>query len=97
MNYPDEALYCDDKSATIFLEVDRKDIVFFQGLFESYEGVGTVRTMDQHQGLLTILSTPDMVKTALEVLNSLPSSVSWRFVTHLHPEEKSRYVMKLQE
>ena len=92
---PQEALHCDESSATVFLDVDRKDIVFFQGLFESYEGVGTVRTMEKSTGLVTILSTPDMLQTVVEILSSLPAEVSWRFASHLHQDEKSRYVNSL--
>jgi hypothetical protein len=70
--------------------------VLFQGLFESYEGVGTVRTVDPQQGIITVLTTPDMLETALAILEHLPEHILWRFATNLHPEERSRYTAALR-
>ena len=92
---PPEALVEDKTSSTLLLDVERSQIVFFQALFESYEGIGTIRTLDQSQGLISILTTPDCCGTVLEVLHSLPPEISWRFATHLHPDEKNRYVQIL--
>jgi|GEM_PF-1481474 hypothetical protein len=92
---PLEALLVEESSVTLLLDVERSQIVFFQALFESYEGIGTIRTLEQSRGLISILTTPDCCQTALEVLKTLPEEVIWRFATHLHPEEKSRYVQLL--
>ncbi|MCB0328810.1 MAG: DUF4911 domain-containing protein [Bdellovibrionales bacterium] len=106
---PEQAIFQDVESAVVFLDVARKDIVFFQALFESYEGIGTVRTMDSDRGIISILSTPSSLGAVLEVLNSFKNpqmdksgakienrdgegAISWRFASHLHPAEKSRYV-----
>ena len=54
--------------AVLHIEVSKKDIVFFQALFESYEGVGTVRTVDKERFIIAILTTKDMVSVVDSVL-----------------------------
>ena len=88
---PPEARHESPGTVAIFVQCSRHDIVLFQALFESYEGVGTVRTVDRAQGVISILTVPDMYPTALNVLRSLPAEFPWRFACHLHPAEKSRY------
>ena len=83
----------------LFLQVAREDIVRFQALFESYEGIGTVRTMDKERAIIAILTTNDMVSTVESLLlsgddfqeGSIPS---WRRVS-LSQAEKSNYLSQL--
>ncbi len=97
---PDSALIQGEKSLVILLEVSRPDIVFFQALFESYEGLGVVRTMDSELSIIAILTTPDMIDTVHEVLVSISapdgrSPIGWRFATHVGQVRKTEYIEQL--
>ncbi|MCI5065343.1 DUF4911 domain-containing protein [bacterium] len=81
---PAEAIAESEDSHTIFREVSRPSIVFFQALFESYEGLGTVRTEDKTRGLITIHSTPSQKSDLIHLLSSLSREYSreelpWRY------------------
>jgi hypothetical protein len=85
----------DNQAVAILLEVSRPDIVFFQALFESYEGVGTVRTMNQERSILAILTTVSMAKSALQLLRNLSTGQEdlsgWRFASGISKEDKASY------
>jgi hypothetical protein len=89
-------LWGEDKQAVaVLLEVSRQDIVFFQALFESYEGIGTVRTMNSERCIIAILTTLSMAKSALELLKNLSADQKdfsgWRFATGINEEDKASY------
>ncbi|MCB0319293.1 MAG: DUF4911 domain-containing protein [Bdellovibrionales bacterium] len=86
-----EQYLCGDGCCSVLLEVSRADIVFLQAIFESYEGLGTVRTMDKSIPVIAILSTQDMMPVVIEVLESLQQQCVWRFYTRGTPEEKAAY------
>lgn len=64
----------------LYIEVPASQIVWLQSLFESYEGAGTVRTMDVQRSLVAILTTPSMRTECERVLNSVRSSMAWRSI-----------------
>lgn len=47
------------------------DIIYVNGVFDSYGGLGLVRTLDVKQYNCAIFSTSTVYKTALEVLYAL--------------------------
>ncbi len=55
----------------IFLRVPPREIAFVKFLFESYEGVGVVRTVDPREAIVVVLAVPDFVDIAREVVASL--------------------------
>ena len=63
-----------------YLEVESPKIVLLQTIFESYEGVGIVRTLSRDRGLVCILSTPSMEGVVRGVLESLHEVVPWKLV-----------------
>jgi len=60
------------------LEVDKKDINFIVGVFESYDDFGVVRTLDEKRGLIEVLLSPDYVEEARKLLASLAGEISMR-------------------
>ena len=50
----------------------RRFICFISGLFEGYDGLGVIRTIDKEKGLIEILSTKDQE----EDLRALASQLS---------------------
>jgi len=59
----------------IFLEVSPEDIAYVKFIFESYEGVGIVRTVDQKKSIIDILVVDDFQETARCIVLSLNHEV----------------------
>ena len=58
----------------ICLRVPRREIAYVKFIFESYEGVATVRTLDRHRATLVVLTTTDLEPTARAVVASLAAA-----------------------
>ena len=64
----------------IFLEVSPEDIAYVKFIFESYEGVGIVRTVDQKKSIIDILVVDDFQETARSIVLSLNHEVKMKEV-----------------
>ncbi len=80
-----------DAGAIIYLEVPAHTIVKLQALFESYEGMGIVRTMNREKCILSILTTRDMLENVVEILKGLSDEFPWRFASDLSEQERESY------
>jgi hypothetical protein len=58
----------------IFIET-RPDIAYIKFIFESYEEVGIIRTVDRRKAIIVLLATPDFAGVAREILRSLMREV----------------------
>jgi len=64
------------------LLVARRDIAFWKHLFESYEGVAilrTVETLDEDRAVVALLATPDATGDASAILESVEAEGSPAF------------------
>jgi hypothetical protein len=57
----------------ICLRVPRREIAYVKFVFESYEGVAAVRTLDRREALLVVLTTVDLEPIARRIVASLAS------------------------
>jgi Domain of unknown function (DUF4911) len=57
----------------IFLRVPRAEIAYIKFVFESYEGIAVVRTLDRHAALLAVLAAPDFETSARAIVRALAS------------------------
>ena len=64
----------------IFLVVPRAEIGYVKFIFESYEGIAVLRTIDRHQGLLVVLAVADFLAQARLVVDSLAGEIGCREV-----------------
>jgi hypothetical protein len=55
----------------IYLRVPRAEIAYVKFVFESYEGVGVVRTLDRHAALVVVLAAPDFAAQARVIVRAL--------------------------
>ncbi|MFN8543941.1 MAG: DUF4911 domain-containing protein [Candidatus Binatia bacterium] len=55
----------------IFLRVPRAEVAYVKFVFESYEGVAVMRTLDRHVALLVAIAVPDFVAQARAITASL--------------------------
>lgn len=59
----------------IFLRVAPLDIALVKFVFESYEGVGIVRTLDRHAAVIVALVSPDFLADARAIVADLQTRV----------------------
>ena len=59
----------------IYLEIHPEEIAYVNAIFESYEGVGVVRTMDRKKALVVVLVVDDFSSTARAILSSLEKEI----------------------
>ena len=55
----------------IYLRLPRAEIGYVKFVFESYEGIAVVRTLDARAGLLVALVAPDFLEQARTVVAAL--------------------------
>lgn len=60
----------------IYLKVRPQDIAYVNFIFESYEGVGIVRTVDRRRAVIVLLIVDDFLSVARSILNSLKDVVA---------------------
>ena len=58
----------------IFLRLSPQDIALVKFLFESYEGVAIVRTVDRRAAIIVVLVSPDFLAVARAILDDLHSA-----------------------
>lgn len=62
----------------IFLAVPRSEIGYVKFIFESYEGVAVLRTIDRRAGLLVVLAVPDFLEQARLIVAGLAEEMDCR-------------------
>ncbi len=62
----------------IFLTLPTADIAYVKFIFESYEEVGIIRTVDRTKAVIVLLVMPDFVATARAILAALEQEVPLR-------------------
>jgi hypothetical protein len=71
----------DEHCSAIYLEVPSSKVVLFQSLFETYEGIGLVRTLSIQKSLICILTTQSMAEHCFGVLEAIQNELPSRFVS----------------
>ncbi|HXV81228.1 MAG TPA: DUF4911 domain-containing protein [Candidatus Binatia bacterium] len=59
----------------IYLETSPKHIAYIKFIFESYEEVGMIRTIDRRKAIIVLLIMNDFLDTARSILNSIQRDV----------------------
>jgi hypothetical protein len=59
----------------IYLEIRPADIAYVKFIFESYEEVGIIRTVDREKAIIVLLAVDDFVDIAREILKSLQQEI----------------------
>jgi hypothetical protein len=62
------------------LKLNRKDISYIKFLFEGYEGLGVVTTIDKSKSLIEISMMPDFVSDINEILDTLRDEINFQEV-----------------
>jgi hypothetical protein len=67
-----------DEALLVVLEVERHSIVLFHALIEGYDGLATVKTIDEANGVIAIIITPDFKSVVFDFLESVREELPWR-------------------
>lgn len=62
-------------SQIIKLKVNPQDISFINKIFEAYNGLALVSTIDNKMGLIKITTTPDTYDDVVEILKTFPKEM----------------------
>ena len=61
----------------VHLRVPPEQIAFVKFIFESYEGIAVVRTVDPAAAVIVLIIAADFIAVAREILDALKSEVAW--------------------
>jgi len=59
----------------IYLEIAPEHIAYVKFIFESYEEIGIIRTVDRKKAIIVLLAMPDFVDTAANIIESLKRDI----------------------
>jgi len=65
----------------IRLQIPPEEIAFVKFIFESYEGIAVLRTLDRHRAVIVVIVAADFLAEARAILESLRAEVPWIEVT----------------
>jgi hypothetical protein len=65
----------------IHLRLPPDAIAYVKFVFESYEGIAVLRTVDRRTAVIVLLVAPDFVHEAWRILESLHAEVPWQRVS----------------
>lgn len=67
----------DEITRAVVIKLPCSKIVYLQGLMESYEGLGTIRTLDPQASLVAVITTNTLLSEVLDLLNSEKAILYW--------------------
>lgn len=59
----------------IYLQTRPEHIAYIKFIFESYEAVGIIRTVDRKRAIIVLLAAPDFTEVVREILASLKREI----------------------
>ena len=62
------------------VEVDKKDIAYIVSIFEGYDHLAVVRTIDPSRGLIELMISPDFLKDTIKLTEALAKEIPFRRV-----------------
>jgi hypothetical protein len=65
----------------IYCEILPEHIAYVKFIFESYEEVGIIRTVDREKAVIVLLAMEDFLDTARDILDSLKQDIPLREVS----------------
>ena len=57
------------------LEVDKKEIAYIVSVFEGYDNLAVVRTVDSSQSIIELIISPDYLEDTSQLVNALSKEV----------------------
>ncbi len=60
---------------SVYLKTPPEQIAYIKFIFESYEEIGIIRTVDRKQAIIVLLAVRDFIGAAREILDALKREV----------------------
>ena len=60
------------------VEVDKKDIAYIVSIFEGYDDLAVVRTLDPALGLIELMISPDLLEDVRQLTEALSKEIPFR-------------------
>ena len=60
------------------IEVDKKDIAYIVSIFDGYENLAVVRTLDSSRGLIELLVSPNYLEDTRKLIDVLSKEIPLR-------------------
>jgi hypothetical protein len=76
----------------IYLELPAGDIAYIKFVFESYEEVGIIRTIDNRKAIVVLLAMDDFLATARAIVESIAGDIALREIPR-PPDSKDDWFM----
>lgn len=64
-------------SYTIDIKLALKDIALLSKIFEAYNGLAVITTVDSKKGIIRVNATPQTVSDVREILNNMPMKIEF--------------------
>ena len=61
------------------VEVDKKDIAYIVSIFEGYDDLAVVRTLDPALGLIELMISPDFLEDARQLTEALSKEIPFQY------------------
>ena len=65
------------------LEVDKKEIAYIVSIFEGYDNLAIVRTIDAAQSIIELIISPDYLKDTSKLINELSKELYIKKIENL--------------
>ena len=62
------------------VEVDKKDIAYIVSIFEGYDDLAVVRTLDPALGLIELMISPDFLEDVRQLTEELSKEIPFRTI-----------------
>ena len=62
------------------IEVDKKDIAYIVSIFDGYENLAVVRTLDSSRGLIELLVSPSYLEDTRKLIDALSREIPLRLL-----------------
>lgn len=79
-------------SSRLYFRVDRHQINFIRFIFEAYEGVAVLTTLDRFQGVVGLAVAPGCDRIAQEIIDELSQTIVIEALESLDREPVTFYV-----
>lgn len=63
------------ETTKLYFRIDRREIAFLKFIFEAYDGIATITTIDPAAGLILLRIAPGCTDEAKVVLNALKKDI----------------------
>ena len=79
----------------IYLEIAAEDIAYIKFIFESYEEVGIIRTVEKKRAVIALLAMDDFIDAARAILASLKKEIPLREIPRPAEIEDDWFMVEL--